>query len=243
MRFSQLQLAALSVSIMALTAASCAQGTDPPSTYQEPTPVSTTLPTPAAGIVSTPTVDPNPERTPTIAPSPTRVPASNPDFVSNADCANAGIFKEFFPIGQTQISVGETHFLVATEIADTRDERMQGLMCRSSLPGGTGMLFLFDEPSLGGFWMYNTYVPLDILFITAEDGIAGHAKMRPCPREQNEEDMDWVARCGREAEDYRPNEPYVAALELPEGWLEKTIGTVDVSEISVTFQMNNENGE
>ncbi|MGF1553196.1 MAG: DUF192 domain-containing protein [Paracoccaceae bacterium] len=55
------------------------------------------------------------------------------------------------------------------EIADDPQERERGLMFRQSLAPEAGMLFLFDAPRRAGFWMRNTFVSLDIVFL-AEDG-------------------------------------------------------------------------
>lgn len=64
-------------------------------------------------------------------------------------------------------------------VADTYARREQGLMWVKKLPPDRGMLFVFEQPQLASFWMKNTYVPLDILFV-APDGrvirIAENAK-------------------------------------------------------------------
>jgi uncharacterized protein len=54
---------------------------------------------------------------------------------------------------------------VAVEIARTEATRARGLMYRTSLPPENGMLFLFEESAPHGFWMHNTLIPLDMLFI------------------------------------------------------------------------------
>ena len=51
------------------------------------------------------------------------------------------------------------------EIADTDATRERGLMFRKSLAPDRGMLFDFHEPRLVAFWMKNTLIPLDMLFI------------------------------------------------------------------------------
>jgi uncharacterized membrane protein (UPF0127 family) len=56
----------------------------------------------------------------------------------------------------------------AIEIADDPDEQARGLMFRSALPQDSGMLFIFDPPRPASFWMQNTMIPLDMIFI--EDG-------------------------------------------------------------------------
>ncbi|WP_044008366.1 DUF192 domain-containing protein [Leisingera methylohalidivorans] len=53
----------------------------------------------------------------------------------------------------------------AVEIADTEAERAQGLMFREELPRGAGMLFVYDSPQPAAFWMKNTLIPLDIIFL------------------------------------------------------------------------------
>ena len=59
------------------------------------------------------------------------------------------------PWGQAQFSV---------EVADSPDERAQGLMFRDHLPRSAGMLFRYESPQSASFWMKNTLIPLDMLF-------------------------------------------------------------------------------
>ena len=64
----------------------------------------------------------------------------------------------------------------SVEIADTEAAREKGLMFRKSLPPGQGMLFDFHREAPVGFWMKNTYIPLDMIFIRSNGRIANIAE-------------------------------------------------------------------
>ena len=67
------------------------------------------------------------------------------------------------------------------EIADSPEERMQGLMFRDSLSENAGMLFVFDEPQEVSFWMKNMAISLDILFINEDKEIVQiYEAVEPC---------------------------------------------------------------
>jgi hypothetical protein len=59
------------------------------------------------------------------------------------------------------------------EFADTSLERERGLSGRAVLPDDYGMLFVFPEPDLYGFWMKDMLVPIDIIWVNADGTIAG----------------------------------------------------------------------
>jgi hypothetical protein len=68
------------------------------------------------------------------------------------------------------ISKAGTH-VFAVELATNELERARGLMFRKELPDGYGMLFDFQTEQPANFWMHNTYISLDIIFIKADGHI------------------------------------------------------------------------
>jgi uncharacterized membrane protein (UPF0127 family) len=133
-----------------------------------PGPVSqgtTTVPTPGPGTGD----GGNTTISPTPTPSPTPVPPSTPPVSVR-------------PIGAIVqlISGSGSSTQIRAEIARSSEEINTGLMYRTSLPADRGMLFVFSGDGMHSFHMENTYIPLDMVFITSDNKIVNiYANAQP----------------------------------------------------------------
>ena len=77
------------------------------------------------------------------------------------------------PAGQQTVEIATKSgvHIFAVELADNDAEREKGLMFRKELPEGRGMLFDFHRDQEVSFWMQNTYLPLDMIFIRGDGRI------------------------------------------------------------------------
>lgn len=71
---------------------------------------------------------------------------------------------------------GDTIQHLKLEIADDDYERETGLMYRESMEYDQGMLFIFDNEEPRGFYMKNTYIPLDLIFLDSQNKIVSISK-------------------------------------------------------------------
>jgi uncharacterized membrane protein (UPF0127 family) len=95
-------------------------------------------------------------------------------------------------------------WVITLELAESPEEIQNGLMFRPSLPEDRGMLFVFDVDRVPSFWMKNTLIPLDLVFLAADGTVADlildvrPCKVDPCPQ-------------------YIPRMPVRAVLEIAAG--------------------------
>jgi len=109
-----------------------------------------------------------------------------------------------FPIRELGIQRADgTSLTLRAEIAATDRDRAQGLMHRTEVPAGEGMLFVFDRDQTLSFWMKNTLVALSIAFIAADGRILEIHALQPGSLTP--------VQSGRSAR---------YALEVPRGWFE-----------------------
>lgn len=101
------------------------------------------------------------------------------------------------------IEQGEARATVTVELAVTPGQRAQGLMYRRALEPDAGMLFIFPSDSRSGFWMRNTYIPLDIAYISADFAVLEVRRGTP---------LDETV--------LSPSHPYRYVLEVNAGWFE-----------------------
>jgi len=117
--------------------------------------------------------------------------------------SNAGEAPPPSPIPMPQ-AVLPDGFAMDLELALTPEEISSGLMFRPSLPENRGMLFLFEHPRLSSFWMKNTLIPLDLVFLDETGAVVDViANVQPCAADP--------------CPNFPPSTPAMAVLEINAG--------------------------
>lgn len=94
-------------------------------------------------------------------------------------------------------------------VASDQEQRQRGLMEVTDLGGYQGMVFVWDADASGGFWMFDTVMPLSIAWFDAEGDFVSSADMDPC---------DGAAD---DCPTYPAGGSYRFALEVPQGELDE----------------------
>lgn len=162
--------AVLFVSLWALWGATCQRVEEPTppaappepvataaSSAREPLPTATSSALPDAGRCVTPLAVPAPPRAKAAVACPTDPIAAPP----------------VLPLGSVAFPAAAAAPVVSVEIARTSPTVQRGLMYRTSLGAERGMIFEFGEERPRTFWMKNTCVPLDMLFLSSDGTVVG----------------------------------------------------------------------
>lgn len=119
-------------------------------------------------------------------------------------CGNLGYAQNQpqLDLPRTQITAGM--YLIDTQVAATPEQRSIGLMFRTQMPQGEGMLFVFAQPGEQCFWMKNTPLPLTAAFVADDGTIVNLADMQP---------LSTQSHCSKK--------PVRYVLEMNQGWFLK----------------------
>lgn len=146
---------------------------------------------------------------PSAAGGTTAAPACTVPFGAPAPVAGKAAQCPKDPTGNLKLPIGRVTFIDApnspsAEVELARDEasRERGLMYRTSMPEDSGMLFSWQDERVRNFWMRNTCIPLDMLYITKDGVVAGILEQVPTLS-----DAPRGIRC-----------PVAHVLELNAGW-------------------------
>ena len=124
---------------------------------------------------------------------------------------------------QVLINNGKEDIIINVQIADDNDERMKGLMFIEKLDENGGMLFIFEKEDYQAFWMKNTLIPLDMIFINDELQIVDIKNAIPCKQDP----------CNV----YTSNQPARYVLEINEGFAAKN--SIDKDD-KITLKLENQ---
>lgn len=108
------------------------------------------------------------------------LPASSPTQKPSSQAKSPVNPGQMLPISAQVMIAGRT---IELEVARTQQQQAMGLMFRTALADNRGMLFQFEPPQPAKFWMKNTLIPLDMVFLQNGKVEAIAASVPPCTRE------------------------------------------------------------
>lgn len=121
----------------------------------------------------------------------------------------------FSAAAEAKISFKKSKIKVANqvlevELAETQAQHERGLMFRTELKDGHGMLFIFEDYETRAFWMKNTFVPLSIAYFDTDKKLVNMLDMKPA-----------MSSAQTEFPNYPSEGPAKYALEVPQGWFKR----------------------
>jgi len=114
-----------------------------------------------------------------LIPTPPSPPAAPPFKVDPRCPADPAHGPPQVPVGHVAFPESKDAPKLEVELMLTKEHRERGLMYRKNLADDKGMLFGWNSPTVQTFWMHNTCIPLDMLYITKEGIIAGILEQVP----------------------------------------------------------------
>jgi uncharacterized membrane protein (UPF0127 family) len=112
-----------------------------------------------------------------LVPTPAEAPGPVPPPASAARCPADPEPPSMLPV--QRIRFDEAQATVSAEIARSPHDLEKGLMYRMKMPEDSGMLFRLGERTIHRFWMHNTCIPLDLMFIDEDGTIVGIVENAP----------------------------------------------------------------
>lgn len=169
--------------LLAITAPSCEGTSSDLERGPTPTPHVAPSPTPSTLTIA----DPTPTDTPPteVAPDPTSTPAptATATTVDTPTPRPEPTSTKQPPLGDPVLMVGDQPFRI--EFAITFEEQSRGLSARDHLDPDAGMLFVFSRERRLSFWMKETLIPLDLIYLDANGTVVSIHTMQPEPGVQD----------------------------------------------------------
>lgn len=128
-----------------------------------------------------------------------------------------------YPFKKSSKVCFENNTCFKAEISDTEEERQSGLMFRDFLKENKAMLFIFQTEAIYPFWMKNTFIPLDIIWISKENKVM-YIEKNALP-------------CGDICNSITPSAKAIYVLEINAGLAEK-YGILEQDNVTISSHNN-----
>jgi uncharacterized protein len=119
-----------------------------------------------------------------------------------------GILAEEMSFEKVKLKINNVAF--NAQVADSNEKREHGLMFIKNMPANDGMIFVFEEERMQGFWMKNTLIPLSIGFFNDQGVLVDVQEMKPA-----------ASLMDKNPPTYQSSAPASLALEMNAGWFKK----------------------